>query len=145
MIELANRTIEMLLATMVAKDQRDWDTKLPYVMAAYRSSAHASTNVSPNMMMLGRETTAPLGLLYPQEGPPTDLQGYVAEMQLNMATAYEYARGTLGRSVERQRRNYDARAGSAEIEEGATVYYFHPSRSWEYHPSCSRTGPVLGR
>ena len=143
MIERANRTIEMLLATTVAKDQRDWDTKLPYVMAAYRSSAHSSTNVSPNMMMLGRETTAPMGLLYPLEAPPPDPQGYVAEMQLHMATAYEYARGALGRSVERQRRNYDARAGPAEIAEGATVYYFHPLKKLGLSPKLQSywTGP----
>ena len=34
--------------------------------------------------------------------------------------------GDVGKSLERQRRNYDDRAGALVLEEGATVNYFHP-------------------
>ena len=67
MVERANRTIEMLLATTVSKDQQDWDRQLPFVMAAYRASVNSTTGVSPNRMMLGREANTPLSLLYPME------------------------------------------------------------------------------
>ena len=143
MVERANRTIEMMLAATVAKDQRDWDARLPYVMAAYRSSVHASTGVSPNLMMLGRETATPMGLIYPREEPARDGTDYVAQMQQQMAEAYEYARAALGRSVERQRRNYDARACAGEIAIGATVYYYHPLKKQGITPKLQSywTGP----
>ena len=37
-----------------------------------------------------------------------------------MAQSYHYARETLGKAVERQRQNYDARAEAAGLEVGAT-------------------------
>ena len=143
MVERANRTIEMLLATTVAKDQRDWDRRLPYVMAAYRSSAHSTTNLSPNLMMLGRESTTPLALSYPPQPPPGDALGYAAELRVSMARAFEHARNAVGKAVQRQRRNYDARAVEADIEVGETVFYFHPIRKKGISPKLQSywTGP----
>jgi hypothetical protein len=143
MVERANRTIEALLATVVAKDQRDWDQKLPFVMAAYRSSAHATTNTTPNMMMLGRETVAPLSLLYPREGEGQQAEVYAARLQQQFAEAYDYARQAVGKAVERQRRGYDSRACANEIMVGQTVYYYHPLKKPGLSPKLQSlwTGP----
>jgi hypothetical protein len=34
------------------------------MLMAYRSIVHESTGISPNMLMLGREATAPIHLMY---------------------------------------------------------------------------------
>ena len=95
------------------------------------------------IIMLGRESSTPLALSYPLQPPPPDEEGYVAQLQVTMAEAFEYARGALGKAVECQRRNYDARAGAAELEVGDTVYYFHPLKKKGISPKLQSwwTGP----
>jgi len=47
----------------VSESQRDWDDRLPVVLAAYRASPHESTGFTPNRLFLGREVRMPLDLL----------------------------------------------------------------------------------
>ena len=51
---------------------------LPFVMAAYRSSLHQSTNYSPNYLMFGREVRAPADLVFgtQTEQAPTSYDDY---------------------------------------------------------------------
>ena len=145
MVERANRTIKEMLATVVAKDQRDWDTLLPLVMAAYRSSRQESTGATPNLMVLGREVASPYQLAYPEEGarPPDDELGYVAQLQRDLEDAHEYARRHLGVAVTRQRRNHDPAAEARPYEEGEVVYYFHDVKKVGLTPKlmCRWEGP----
>lgn len=53
MVERFNWTLEAMLSAFVEENQRDWDTHLPYVMMAYRSSEHETTGATPNTLMLG--------------------------------------------------------------------------------------------
>lgn len=64
MVGLFNRTLETMLCAYVSDHQRDWDSHLPYVMMAYISAEHETTTLTPNMLMLGRETSTPLDLMY---------------------------------------------------------------------------------
>ncbi|PIK50755.1 hypothetical protein BSL78_12341 [Apostichopus japonicus] len=57
MIERFNRTLEAMLALVVAPDQRDWDCWLPYVMLSYRSAIHESTGYSPFEILMGRRAS----------------------------------------------------------------------------------------
>ena len=57
LVERFNRTLEDMLSKFVASDQRNWDSNLPVLILAYRSSIHESTGQSPYLMMFGRETT----------------------------------------------------------------------------------------
>ena len=59
MVERFNRTLATMLRAFVNENQRDWDEQLPYVMMAYRSTEHETTGLTPNMLMLGRETATP--------------------------------------------------------------------------------------
>ena len=43
-MERFHRTLNSMLGKVVSENQRDSNTKLPFVMAAYRSSRHTSTN-----------------------------------------------------------------------------------------------------
>jgi len=52
-----------MLGKSVQQNQRDWDDRLPYVMAAYRASRHESTKFTPNMLVFGRENRAPVDLV----------------------------------------------------------------------------------
>lgn len=68
MVERFNRTLTTMLSGCVNEHHTDWDVHLPYVMMAYRSAQHETTGMTPNMLMLGRETATPLDLMY--EMPP---------------------------------------------------------------------------
>lgn len=57
LVEKLNGTIEDMLSKFVTKNQRDWDTYLPFIMLAYRSAPHDTLGESPNLMMFGREHT----------------------------------------------------------------------------------------
>ena len=71
--------------------------------------------------------------------------GYVAELQTDMEQAFRYAREAIGKAVNRQRRNYDARVREIgpELEEGDTVYYYHPIKKKGISPKLQSfwTGP----
>ena len=134
---------------MVAADHSDWDLQLPLVLAAYRASVHSTTGATPNLMMLGRETSAPLSLVYPGEGAAVGegVQGYVARLQRDMARAHEFARREIGVAVERQTRNYDRGATDRTIPLQSVVYYHHPLRKKGLSPKLQRlwTGPWVVR
>lgn len=47
----------------MSRNQHDWDSHLPYVMSAYRSTEHESTGYSPCRLFLGRENVFPLDIV----------------------------------------------------------------------------------
>ena len=61
MVERFNKTSATMLSAYVDDNHRDWDVHLPYVLMAYRATEHETTGFSPNMLMLGRETSIPSG------------------------------------------------------------------------------------
>ena len=58
-----------MLSAFVDENHRNWDKQLPFVTMAYRASEHETTGLSPNRLMLGRETTTPLEIIY--DMPPS--------------------------------------------------------------------------
>lgn len=64
MVERFNRTLIRMLRSYVNDHHSDWDDHLPFVMMAYRSVEHETTGCSPNYLMLGREVSTPLDLMY---------------------------------------------------------------------------------
>ena len=69
LVERLNRTIEDMISKFVSKNQKDWDLYLPYLMMAYRSSVHDTMGETPCFMMMGREVTLPIRLVF---GKDTD-------------------------------------------------------------------------
>ena len=78
------------LNSMIDEFQRDWDSLLPYVMAAYRSSRHEATQYTPNFLMMGREVRAPVDIVYgsPEALQPGSYDSYANELQKRMLCAY---------------------------------------------------------
>lgn len=57
--ERFNRTLIKMIKSYIKEDRTEWDLYLGCLGAAYRSSVHESTGVSPNLLMLGREVRIP--------------------------------------------------------------------------------------
>ena len=54
-----------MLAKCVNEEQSNWSQQLPYVMMAYRSSVHESTEYKPQFLVFGQELSLPLDCMYP--------------------------------------------------------------------------------
>ena len=95
MLERYHRTLNSMLGKIVEENQRDCDTKVQFVMIAYRASVHEATGYTPNILTLGRGTRAPLDIVL---GPPKeeiDLwdshDSFVADQQERVRIAYATA------------------------------------------------------
>ena len=79
---------------------------------SYRAKPQASTGMTPNMMMFGRQTRLPVQAMY---GTPLGLDEeertvseYVTALQEGLGAAYRHAREGLQRAVLHQKHDYEA-------------------------------------
>ena len=148
-VERFHRTLNSMLGKVVQENQRDWDVRLPLVMAAYRAAKHESTGYSPNFLVLGRENRAPvdlvLGEVQGEEAHYTSYDGYVADYQTKMREAYASARQHLNAAAERRKSDYDVKIKSAQFAVGDWVWYYYPRRYVNRSPKWSKNydGPFL--
>ena len=126
--ERIHRTLNEMLRCVLAKDDDDWDDKLPACLLAYRSSVQATTGFSPHFMTMGREMVLPLDLVY---GQKQDEPSYnvVSKIQHDTANAYEVARERMKLQQERQKRYYDSNCKRKTIKVGQLVMTFVPPAS----------------
>jgi len=129
-VERFHATLNALIGRVIDDSQRDWDTLLPYVMAAYRASRHESTGFTPNALNLGREVRAPVDLVFgtPETPLRASYQSYVDELHDKMQYAYATVREQLNVVAEREKRRYDLRAKPHRFRVGDWVYYFKPRK-----------------
>jgi len=119
------------LGKTVADHQRDWDTRLPYAMAAYRASRHESTGYSANFLTLGQETRGPVDVVFgtaESESSTETYDDFVEAIRSRMTTAYSEVRMSLRRSAERNKRYYDCKVRPQKYSVGQWVYYFNPRK-----------------
>ena len=128
-IERFHRTLNSMIGKVVNESQTDWDEQLPFVMAAYRASRHESTNYTPNMLTLGRETRALVDAvlnLPAVEPSAATYDEYVERLQDRLRDAYALVRKELGRAAERNKRYYDLRVRPRRYAVSDCVYYLNP-------------------
>lgn len=132
MVERFHRTLNSMLAKAINESQRDWDERLPIVLAAYRATPHESTGLSPNKLFLGHEVRMPIdlvmGLPTEETDPCESPDDYVARLQRDSAEAFQLARKHLRASAERRKRYYDIRVKTEQFAVGDWVYYHYPRR-----------------
>ena len=128
MVERFNRTLCAMLSAFVEENHRNWDTLLPYVMMAYRCTEHETTGMTPNMLMLGRETSTPLDICF--EMPPTikseHTNNWVWELRENLESAHTFVRQNTGLSIQKQKRYYDRKTSLKTFEINDNVYVLFP-------------------
>ena len=129
LVERMNRTLLDMLSKACKNRTEDWDTHLPYVLAAYRATPHASTGCSPNLLMYGREMALPVDLIYDTStGVPQGLCPieYVEWVKDAMAENYDFVRNRLGKAANRQKTLYDQKAKQRNFEPGSWVLRLYP-------------------
>ena len=148
-IERFHRTLNSMLGKVVAESQRDWDQHVAPVMAAYRSTIHASTGYTPNFLVYGREVRAPIDLVLAVEDEPEEIgtspDQFVNDLLQRQRRGHKLAREHLGQAAERRKKEYDLHVRSQSFTVGDWVYYYYPRRYKGRSPKWSKmyTGPFL--
>jgi len=98
-----------ILAKMVCDNQRDWDVRLPFVMAAYRTIRHEATGYSPNFLVLNREARALPDIVFghPDEKNEQSYDSFVEKVRQRFVEAFATVRHGLQQSAEHNKRYYD--------------------------------------
>ena len=106
MVERFNKTLFSMLRAFINDNHSNWDLLLPYVMMAYRATAHKSTELSPNILLFGHNTRTPLDLIYKM--PPNvkcePPNSWVWALKERLESTHAYIRETTGLAIARQKK-----------------------------------------
>ena len=145
LVERFNRTLIDMLAKTVAKNGRDWDERLPYVLFAYRASMQASTMESPFYLLYGRDPRLPCEQTLTPPVARTDIciDDYKSETTLRLQDAWELARANVKKAQRRQKAQHDKHSRKPPFKVGDRVFLFMPAiRSGKaYKFACPYKGP----
>ena len=138
-MERANRTIlDGLKAYADGDDQRDWDQQLPYLMLAYRTTEHCSTEHTPSKVLFGRELALPWHVVTPipvkkmendaDETNELTSEDYVEKCRDHMEKGFNRVRRILRKNVKLRKAKYDCRVTPLKLTEGQEVWVNNPHR-----------------
>jgi len=148
-LERIHRTMNTMLSKVVDEKQKDWDTRVAFVMTAYKAPVHGATGFTPNRLVFGREMRFPNGLVYVAvEDMNMDGGGYsnfVEQQREHFRANFNNAREMLGLSAERSKTRYDNRVRLCVYRRGDWVYYFCPRNRIGRSPKWQNfySGPYL--
>lgn len=129
LVERFNGTLTTMLSMYVSGHQRDWDTYLPYVMFAYRTSIHESTQETPFFLMHGREPVLPIeAVMCPPTLQYTSSDDYKSEMMTKLQEAFNLVKDNLQSAAQKQKLSYDAKTEQKLYNVTDKVWIFTPSK-----------------
>jgi len=127
-----HKTLNSMVAKSVKELQRDWDERLPIVLAAYRAAPYESTGFTPHKLFLGHEVRMPIDLVMglPPEEPKEGMTAgdYLINLHQSSAEVYQLARKHLRANSERRKKEYNIKVKVEEFKVGDCVYYYYPRR-----------------
>ena len=130
-IKRSLRTLGRCLKAVCRETRQEWEELMPLILMSYRATPQASTGVTPNMMMLGRQTRLPSQAMYgtplgPDE-PEQTVSKYVATLQDGLRAAYCHDRAGLQLAASHQRYDYDGKVQRREYQAGELVWVHNVS------------------
>jgi len=96
---------------MVADHQKDWDTRLPFALAAYRATRHSSRGYTPNFLVFGRGARSLADIIYGVECKEnaTKYDSFVEGIRDRMTAAYGKVCKQTQRNAQYNKRYYDVK------------------------------------
>ena len=146
-VERFHKTLNSMLGKVTQENQKDWDERLPFVLAAYRATVHSSTGFTPNKVFLGRENRMPvdvvMGLPSEEVNGSQSVDEFVVRQQELAEDAFQLVRQHLGQNASRRKSTYDMRVRKAEYLVGDLVWYYYPRKFTQKSAKWQRnyTGP----
>ena len=114
-VERMNRTIEGMLAKMIADDQHNWDLYLPKALLAYRTSIHDVTGFTPYRLVLGQSPQLPIDVMtgHVDSNKSQSYPQFVKQTHGYLKNVYTMVRQRLVQQHLRRKHLHD-KAGTAE-------------------------------
>ena len=114
-----------MLAKTVDKRGTDWDSRLLYVLFAYRACEQTSTQESPFFLLYGRDRQlpTPVALSPKRTRELVNLREYGVKLH---SETWELARLNITRAQKRQKSAYDRSAKESLFRSGERVFLFKP-------------------
>ena len=128
MVEKFNSTLINSLKAFMDDNRTNWDDMAVYIASAYRGTEHASTHISPDVMLHGQDKIMAPDMVYGVQPNSVDLpceHVYVEGTRCNLHKAHEYARQSLGKAAVYQKRYYDTGLCERVYQPGAIVMRYY--------------------
>jgi len=108
------------MAKVVSDCQRDWQDRLPMIVAAYNAAHHETTGHSPFYLVFGREYRIPLDLVLATGGTERveDIHEYADQLRERMQNAYRLVNERFKTTTERMKQRYDVKVKHIQFEIG---------------------------
>ena len=122
MVERMSRSLLQLLRSYV-ETQDEWERYLPLVLFAYRTAVHATTGVSPFVLMFGRSPQIS------DLSTPTafDSASYQTQLQAKLAELQDFVECHTTQAASKQKATYDKHSTSRLFRVGDTVWLSIPT------------------
>lgn len=110
--ERYNRTQCSMLSSCVNDLQIDWDTKLPFMLFAYRTAQHETTKKTPFSLVYGREARLPIELDFPIQSIPEidNFEGVLkqrCDAFIKLSCEREEASKNIKQAQQKQKKHHD--------------------------------------
>ena len=142
LVDRLNRTLKAMLTKLVAKNSRDWDTKLGPVLMAYRITPQTSTGESPFYLLYGQDSKVPSALDFYVPRPPAVVteSEYERELRLfqELKRIREIPRQHIKKVLHSQKEQYDKHSKEPVIKVGDLVMLKVDAK---FKLDCSFHGP----
>ena len=131
-VERMNQTLRQHLALMIDDRQSDWDKQAQIFLMGYRALPHATTGISPAMLMFGRHLTLPADLEF---GVPfhDTVQKYSGEsakqLQETLRKLHELTRQNIKDATFQTKFRYDSRAKLPDFQQDDIVWLYKPRKT----------------
>ena len=128
LVEKFNATLISMIAKSTS-DGAEWDTRLPYVLFAYRASLQESTKESPFFLLYGRDPRVPTStVLTYQRSPYTiDIDDYKSEMMTSLSQAWKLAQENIKVAQKYQKTQYNKKTRETNVKVGDRVMVLMPT------------------
>lgn len=131
-IERLHRTLNAMLGKLVSTSQRDWDSHVPFVISAYRSTEHEGTGFTPCRLFLGREVVLPIDLVLNDcrlhNSAAVSHVDFVEQMDHRIHKSFTLVREGKRRLVVSRAARYNLRVRATRFFPGMWVWYHYPRR-----------------
>lgn len=141
MVERFNSTLLTMISMYVSTNQRDWDTLLPYMLFAYRTSKHATTKYTPFFLLYGFESRLPIDSVLNANFTDymIDLDDFVFHITQNFTNAWKLANDNIKTQQLRQKTNYDKKVFVQNILKNDLVLIYKPANKVGRSPKLTHT------
>ena len=143
LVERFNGTLKAMMRKFTAKNKRDWDEYLPYLLFAYREAPQESTGFSPFELLYGRRVRGPLDVLREvwaeEESKKTTEVTHLIQMRERLEEMACLVKANLQKAQRRQKRAYDEKVTVQSLEVGDEVLVLLPT--WQNKLQLQWSGP----